>query len=297
MTAVAASGPAQEPVGAEAVPTHVLRRGLRVLIRFVRLNPLPFSIAIVGAVVYAGSSVLGTLVLGRVTDEVLTPAFKAGGADRATTWTWVALIVGVAVLRGIGTVTRRYFAGKTTWLGQAWLRREIADHFLAVPLGFHRTTSTGELLAHADADVLAATEAVNPLPFSTGLVVLVIFSVIALVAVDPVLALVALVLFPTMAVLNRYYTRRVERPAAAVQQHVGEVSGSRTRASTARSWSRPSASSTTRWIGCRSRPTRFVSSASRSAGSVPSSSRRSTRSRTWGSSRSSQSGAGASPRA
>ncbi len=225
MTALAASGPAQDPPEPEPVPQHVLRRGLRVLIRFVRLNPLPFSIAIVGAVVYAGSSVLGTLVLGRVTDKVLTPAFKAGGADRATTWTWVTLIVGVAVLRGVGTVIRRYFAGKTTWLGQAWLRREIADHFLAVPLGFHRTTSTGELLAHADADVLAATEVVNPLPFSTGLVVLVIFSVIALIAVDPVLALVALVLFPTMAVLNRYYTRRVERPAAAVQQHVGEVSG------------------------------------------------------------------------
>ena len=38
-------------------------------------------------------------------------------------------------------------------------------------------------------DVLAATEAVNPLPFSTGLVVLIIFSVAALVSVDPILAL------------------------------------------------------------------------------------------------------------
>ncbi|MGZ4676528.1 MAG: ABC transporter ATP-binding protein [Acidimicrobiia bacterium] len=210
---------------APEVKEAVLRRGLRILARFVRLNPLPFSIAIVGAVIYAGASVLGTLVLGRVTDQVLTPAFGAHGVGSSTTWTWVVAIVAVSVLRAIGTVTRRYFAGKTTWLGQAWLRRQIADHYLAVPIDFHRGSSTGELLAHADSDVLAATEVVNPLPFSTGLIVLIVFSVIALVAVDPILALVGVVLFPTMALLNRYYTRRVERPAAAVQQYVGEVSG------------------------------------------------------------------------
>jgi len=132
-------------------PRSLLRRGLRILARFVRLNPLPFSIAICGAVVYAGASVLGTLVLGRVTDRVLTPAFGARGVTDSTTWRWVALIVAVSLLRAIGTVTRRYYAGKTTWLGQAWLRNAIADHFLAVPLDFHRASSTGELLAHAAA--------------------------------------------------------------------------------------------------------------------------------------------------
>ena len=219
-----ADDPTVEDPTVEDPPKHVIRRGLRVLARFVRLNPVPFSIAIVGAVIYAGASVLGTLVLGQVTDKVLTPGFSKTGVDSNTTWTWVALIMVVALMRAIGTITRRYFAGKTTWLGQAWLRRSIADHLLAVPLEFHRSTSTGELLAHADSDVLAATEVVNPLPFSTGLLVLIVFSVIALVAVDPILALVGLVLFPTMALLNRYYTRRVERPAAAVQQHVGDVS-------------------------------------------------------------------------
>ena len=213
-----------DPEPTKTPKRHVLRRGLRVLARFVRLNPLPFSIAIIGAVIYAGASVLGTLVLGRVTDKVLTPAFSRQGVATGTAWTWIALIMVVSVMRAIGTITRRYFAGKTTWLGQAWLRREIADHFLAVPIEFHRANSTGVLLAHADSDVLAATEVVNPLPFSTGLLVLIVFSVIALVAVDPLLAVVGLVLFPTMALLNRFYTRRVERPAAAVQHYVGEVS-------------------------------------------------------------------------
>jgi len=202
---------------------HTLRRGFRVLVRFIRMEPRTFALAVTGAAVYATTAVIGTFVLGRLTDEVLEPAFGSGVSD-GTVWLWVGLVVGVALLRSAGVVTRRYF-GATTWRRvEATLRRRIADRYLAVPLAFHRERPGGELLAHADADVEAATEVINPLPFSTGLVVLILFSVVALFLIDPVLAVVGLVLFPAMALLNRYYTRRVEAPAAAVQHGVGEVS-------------------------------------------------------------------------
>jgi ABC-type multidrug transport system fused ATPase/permease subunit len=173
--------------------------------------------------VYALTSVLGTVVLGRVTDHVIIPAFKSGAA-RGTIWGGAVAIVAVAFVRSAGVVTRRYFAGMTAARNMASLRHEIADRYLDVPLSFHRERSTGELLAHADNDVMVASEVINPLPFSTGLVVLIVFSVIALLLVDPVLALVGFVLFPAMSLLNQYYTRRVERPAEEVQQRVGEVS-------------------------------------------------------------------------
>jgi ABC-type multidrug transport system fused ATPase/permease subunit len=196
---------------------------MRVLWRFVRMEPRPFAVAVGGATVYAATAVIGTFVLGRVTDEVLEPAFREGVSD-STVWFWIGLIVGVALLRSAGVVARRYFGATTSRRIQATLRSRIADRYLSVPLAFHRERPSGELLAHADADVEAATEVINPLPFSTGLLVLIGFSVVALFLIDPVLALVGLVLFPAMAVLNRYYTRRVEIPAAAVQRGVGEVS-------------------------------------------------------------------------
>ena len=52
---------------------------------------------------------------------------------------------------------------------------------LEVPLRYHRRTPTGQLLAHADADIMAATEVINPLPFSIGVVTLVVVAVIYLV--------------------------------------------------------------------------------------------------------------------
>jgi ABC-type multidrug transport system fused ATPase/permease subunit len=199
------------------------RRGVATLARFVRAHPGPFTLSVTGSIVYALTAVLGTVVLGRVTDKVVIPAFGPG-VGRGTIWAGALAIVGVAFVRSCGVVTRRYFAGMTAARNMATLRHDIADRYLDVPLSFHRERPTGELLAHADNDVMVASEVINPLPFSTGLVVLVLFSIVALMLVDPVLTLVGLVLFPAMSLLNRYYTRRVERPAEQVQQRVGTVS-------------------------------------------------------------------------
>ena len=120
----------------------------------------------------------------------------------------------VAFIRSAGVIARRYFAGMTAAANMATLRHQIADRYLDVPLSFHREHTTGTLLAHADNDVMVAAEVINPLPFSTGLMLLIVFSLIALFAIDPLLTLVGLVLFPAMFVLNRFYTRRVELPRA-----------------------------------------------------------------------------------
>jgi ATP-binding cassette subfamily B protein len=203
----------------------LLRRGTRVLWRFISLHPVPFSAAVAGSALYALTSVVGADVLGRVTDRVITPSFSAHGHVRASTvWFYASLVVLVALLRGCGVVSRRYFAAMTARRSQVTLRGQVTDKYIEVPLEFHRAHPTGELMAHADIDVEASTEVVHPLPFSIGLFVLIFFSVIKLLLIDPVLTIVGLLLFPSMFLLNRSYTRRVEAPASMVQQRVGEVS-------------------------------------------------------------------------
>jgi len=188
----------------EGAGTSLLRRGMRVLWRFISLHPLPFSAAVAGSVVYAAMSVAGATVLGRVTDRVITPSFDpTRHVASSTVWFYALLVVGVALLRGTGVVTRRYYAAMTARRSQVSLRGQVTDKYIEVPLEFHRAHPTGELMAHADIDVEAATEVVHPLPFSIGLFVLIAFSVVELLAIDPVLALVGLLLFPAMFILNR----------------------------------------------------------------------------------------------
>ncbi len=200
------------------------RRGVRVLGRYIRHHPGPFSIAVFGSAVYASMAVAGTIVLGRITDKVFTPAVESHHVASSTVWWTAAAVVIVAALRSAGVMTRRYFAAVTTRRMQVTLRQQIFEQYLRLPLSFHREVSTGELIAHADTDVDVSVEVLNPLPFSVGLLLLVVFSVIALVVVDPVLAIVGFTVFPGLAVLNRFYTRRVEAPAERVQERVSDVS-------------------------------------------------------------------------
>jgi len=126
-------------------------------------------------------------------------------------------------VRSMSIVLRRYNAGLTALGVRADLRRKVSDTLLAAPMEYHRERPTGELLAHADADVQASTEVLDPLAFSLGVLVLVVFSLAALVLIDPWIALVAAVLFPSLALLNRAYTNRVSVLVAEVQAALGGV--------------------------------------------------------------------------
>jgi ATP-binding cassette, subfamily B, bacterial len=207
----------------DTIDRSMWRRGVATLRRFIVAHPGPFTASVTGSSVFALTSVLGTIVLGRVTDHIVIPAFK-GHVASGTIWAGAIAIVVVAFIRSVGVIARRFFAGMTAAANMATLRHQIADRYLDVPLSFHREHTTGTLLAHADNDVMVASEVINPLPFSTGLMLLIVFSLIALFAIDPLLTLVGLVLFPAMFALNRFYTRRVELPAQTVQERVGDVS-------------------------------------------------------------------------
>jgi ABC-type multidrug transport system fused ATPase/permease subunit len=202
----------------------VARRGLRLIKRYVKGQPVPFSISLTGATIYAISAVGTTVVLGRATDALIIPAFEEGGAPRSALIGSLIALLCVTFLRALSIVMRRFFGAMTGRRTQAGLRRQVVDRYLDVPLSYHQTTPTGQLLAHADADIEAATEIIYPLPFTTGVLVLIVFSLISLLLVDPWLTLVALLLFPALALLNRVYTARVEGPAADVQHAVGRVS-------------------------------------------------------------------------
>jgi ATP-binding cassette, subfamily B, bacterial len=203
---------------------RIMRRGARLLWRSVRTQPGPFALAVVGAALFAVMAVGGTIVLGRVTDDVLTPAFERGGVNRNNVALGAAAIVVASMLRMVGVVLRRYFGQMAQRRMQVLWFQRVTDRYLAVPLAWFDAHPTGELLAHADADCERSTMAMQPLPFSLGVVVIIVVSMVQLAFVDPVLLAVAVALFPGLAVLNNTYTKRVEVPASLAQARVGDVS-------------------------------------------------------------------------
>lgn len=202
---------------------QVLRRGVRLLWASVRAQPKPFAVSVTGAALFAVMAVGGTIVLGRVTDRVLIPAFD-DGVDRGTVAWGAAAIVAASLLRMLGVVLRRYYGQMAQRRMQMLWFQRVTDRYLDVPLRWFDEHPAGELLAHADADCERSTMVMQPLPFSLGVVVIIVVSMVQLAVVDPALMLIGLALFPSLALLNRFYTRRVEQPAALAQARVGDVS-------------------------------------------------------------------------
>ncbi|MEM7142158.1 MAG: ABC transporter ATP-binding protein [Actinomycetota bacterium] len=208
----------------ESNQEHMWRRGGRLILRSLRAHPGPHSLSMVGAALFVFAAVGGAWVLRGVTDDLIVPAFEDGTVDGGDVWVAVAALVGISLLRGLSVVMRRLFLSMAEYRTQRDWRRGLLGHYLEVPLRFHRSKPTGELLAHADIDLIQATMVLKPLAFSISVILLVIVALVSILTVHWSLALIALVLFPLLVAISQIYTSAVEAPAALAQQRVGEVS-------------------------------------------------------------------------
>jgi ATP-binding cassette subfamily B protein len=210
-------------MGDGATTEHIWRRGSRLIWRSLRAYPWLHTTAMVGALGFVGASIGGAWVLRAATDDLVIPAFDDGTIDRSDVWVVMGLIVVVSVGRGIGVMMRRWYLSLAENSTQRDWRRALVNHYLDVPLRFHRERPTGELLAHADIDLTTATMVLKPLAFSVSVLALVIVAVVTLFIIHPLVALLGIVLFPLLVVMSQIYTSRVEAPSARAQQAVGEV--------------------------------------------------------------------------
>jgi ABC-type multidrug transport system fused ATPase/permease subunit len=198
-------------------------RGMKLVGSYVRLHPRPFLASLTGALVFAVSSVALTTALGNATDEVLRPAF-GGGVAASRIWLAVLTLMVFGTARALGIMVRRYYSGVAGERVMASLRTRISDRYRELALQYHRETPTGELLAHVEADVKAAVDVFWPVPFASGVVLMVAIAMAALIVTDPFLPLVGVALFGSLGAANRSFAKRMEGPARRAQEKIGEVS-------------------------------------------------------------------------
>lgn len=208
--------------GAEA---SIFKRGLRLIARSLRAHPVPHAIALVGASLFALTIIALSRAIGWITDTIITPGLEGDGVTNGRLWAGFAIIMIIAIIQGIGAVTRRYFLSMAESRTKGTWRSQIYRKYLDLPLSFHRSTPTGELIAHADNDLVVAGIMLRPLAFAVAVVLLAVLAVVNLLLVHWSFGLVALVVLPCLFVINQFYSRRVARPAAEVQHAVAKVTG------------------------------------------------------------------------
>jgi ABC-type multidrug transport system fused ATPase/permease subunit len=177
----------------EMTPWSVLRDGIRLIVRFVRAHPAPFWLAVSGAAVFAGAIIASAWVIGRVTDTLIIPVLDEGVDPEGLILPAVGLILGVAVLKAAGIVLRRTSAGWLQFRTRQDVRNQLLAHQLSLKMSWFNRQAVGDLLAVADSDVDQGTGVLAPLPYATGVTLLLFGTTVMIMAIDPWLGLGAIV--------------------------------------------------------------------------------------------------------
>ncbi len=204
--------------------TSQLRRGFRLIVSLVRLQPGSFAVAVSGAAVFAFCTAGSSLGVRWMIDNVVIKRFDDGEVAVSAVVTACLIIVSIALLRAVGVVVRRTFAGKTEWGVAERLATQVVTRYSEQPVAWHRRHQTGDLVARAGVDVEAAVAVLAPLPYGSSVVLLLVVSAAGLAVLDPALGAVAAVVLPVLVIMNVGYQNRVDRHFARAQEEMGRLS-------------------------------------------------------------------------
>ncbi|MDQ3719511.1 MAG: ABC transporter ATP-binding protein/permease [Actinomycetota bacterium] len=168
------------------------------------------------AAVAMGMGVLIPFLVGRAIDDI-----RRGGAD-LTPLVWA--LIGAGVLRLVFSVVRRLVAGRVSLGVEFDLRNRMYGHLQSLELSFFDGQQTGQLMSRSTVDLQAVRFFLGyGLIFIAQAALTILIAAAVMVAVNPVLALVALAPLPFVPwVAWRYGTRN--RPATQeVQQRIAEL--------------------------------------------------------------------------
>jgi ATP-binding cassette subfamily B protein len=174
-----------EPV---MTPTAVLRDGVKLIGRFVKMHPWAFTLAVLGAAAYAGAIIVSAWVIGWVTDNVIIPVLDEGEEPDLLLLAGL-VIFGVAAFKAVGIVVRRTSAAYLTGATRRDLRNRLLAQQLTLEMSWFDRQAIGDLLAVADADTDQGTGVLGPLPYATGVSLLLVGTIVLITSINPWLGL------------------------------------------------------------------------------------------------------------
>ncbi|HEV2754111.1 MAG TPA: ABC transporter ATP-binding protein, partial [Solirubrobacteraceae bacterium] len=183
------------------------------------LGPYKGRVALLSALaaLATGMTVLIPWLTGRAVD-----AIQDGAWD---TLRLVALAVaGAGLARLVLTVSRRLIAGRVSLGVEVDLRERIHGHLLGLDLGFFDRQQTGQLMSTATVDVQSVRFFLGyGLVFMLQSTLTIVLAAVAMLVIEPSLAVIALAPAPVVAVAARRYGTRGRPALQEVQRRIAEL--------------------------------------------------------------------------
>jgi ABC-type multidrug transport system fused ATPase/permease subunit len=181
----------------------------------------PYRVQLWGSLVFAWAAMGMTVLIPWLVGQAVN-AIRAH--EKPDLLPLALAIVGASILRLGLTVVRRLVAGKVSLAVEFDLRQQFYAHLQKLDLGFFDGQQTGQLMSRATVDLSAIRFFLGyGLIFITQNLLTIVLASAVMIAINPLLALIALIPAPfVVCTASRY--NRVSRPALQeVQQRIAEL--------------------------------------------------------------------------
>ncbi len=171
-----------------------------------------------------GASILG------MSSQVIIPLYERTIVDRTLTYpkssvaTLVVIVIALAFITFGLSFLRRFFGGRLAFDVQHQLKVDLFRHLQRLDFSHHDEMQSGQLMSRANSDVGLVQGFLSFLPMLAGNLVMLVISLVVMFSLSLPLALVELVMVPTVAVAANRLRRPLYGASAKVQQKTGEVS-------------------------------------------------------------------------
>jgi len=201
----------------EALPTNEAR-WMRRLAGYCWRFKRDVIIAVTGALVYTGASLVIPLLQRSVIDNVIV-------AHKESIWPLaIGLLIAAAANFG-GIYFRRYRGGKMALDVQHAMRTDLFESLSKLDGARQDEIHTGQLVGRSISDINMVQGLLQWAPLILGSVLLFVFSLVIMFILSPVLALVALAVAPALWAIAIASRRKLFPASWHAQQLVGEVAG------------------------------------------------------------------------
>jgi ATP-binding cassette subfamily B protein len=181
----------------------------------------PYRLQLWGSLVFAWAAMGMTVLIPWLIGEAVN-AVKDG--NKPDLLPLALAIVGAGILRLGLTVVRRVVAGKVSLAVEFDLRQQFYEHLQRLDLGFFDGQQTGQLMSRATVDLQSIRFFLGyGLIFITQNLLTITLAAVVMIAINPLLALVALIPAPFVILTATKYSQ-ISRPAQQeVQQRIAEL--------------------------------------------------------------------------
>ncbi|HVU73368.1 MAG TPA: ABC transporter ATP-binding protein [Mycobacteriales bacterium] len=139
-------------------------------------------------------------------------------------WPLALVVLALSAIRSFTNYFRRNASGIVSVRVETELRDRIFAHLQGLPVSFHDSWQTGQLLARATSDLNAIRELIAyGVLFLCVLSVLGIGVIVALAVIDPLLGLVVAAIVPVIVLSARHFDRVVEHDVQESRELVGDL--------------------------------------------------------------------------